>query len=137
MKMIMNSTMQKVRKGILLIYVGDIFGDYVGSWVFFVDFIYFWIIFMVFVSTLNNAAYITIRKLSFWLFIWSCVRIVTLNENLTLFRTTFINSYKKDQYYKLLKLMIFNILFAHFVACILLAMAMIDSTQNWMIFKNL
>lgn len=62
---------------------------------------------------------------------------MTLNESLNLFRTTFIDSYKKDQYWKLLKLTIFNVLFAHFIACIILWMVGLNSTQNWLISKNL
>lgn len=134
-KMIVNSTEQKVRKGILLKYIGDIFLEYVSSWVFFVDLFYFWVVFIVFLSTLNHD--LEIKRISLWLFFSSIIRIITLNESLNLIRITFINSYKKDQYYKLFKLIIFNILFAHFIACMLLWMIKLDFSQNWIISKNL
>lgn len=50
--MVVNSTLQKVKKGIFYLYVGDIFADYVKSWIFFVDLIYFWIVFVLYFTIL-------------------------------------------------------------------------------------
>ena len=71
------------------------------------------------------------------LFIFSLIRIAISSSNLTLFRTTFINSLKKDQYYKLFQVILFNFIFAHFVASILFAMTMIDENENWMVSKHI
>lgn len=52
--MVVNSTLQKVKKGIFYQYVSDIFNDYVKSWIFFVDLIYFWIVFVLYFAILED-----------------------------------------------------------------------------------
>ncbi len=64
--------------------------------------------------------------LSVALFIISLIKLFSLYENLRTFEITFINSPKKEQYFNLLKVALFNIFFAHFVASMLLAMSLID-----------
>ena len=65
------------------------------------------------------------------------MRIFGSRDNLTIFRITFITGFTKDQFYKLIKITIFNCMLAHFVASILLAMYFIDRTHNWIVQKNL
>lgn len=44
---------------------------------------------------------------------------------------------RMDQYYKLFHLIIFNLIFAHFIASILLAMTALDRSNNWMVKHEL
>ena len=52
--MVVNSTLQKVKKGIFYQYVSEIFKDYLKSWIFFVDLIYFWIVFALYFTILED-----------------------------------------------------------------------------------
>lgn len=60
------------------------------------------------------------------LFICSVLKILLCSKNLTYFQIIFLNSFKKEKYYKLFKVILFNIIFAHFIASMLLAMAAIN-----------
>lgn len=42
-----------------------------------------------------------------------------------------INTIKKERYWNLFKVFVFNLLFAHFVASIFVAMIKIDPNRNW------
>lgn len=42
-----------------------------------------------------------------------------------------INNAKKERYWNLLKVLAFNLFFAHFMASIFLAMLKIDNSRNW------
>ncbi len=42
-----------------------------------------------------------------------------------------------DQFYKLIKLTVFNWILGHFVAVMLLAMFYLNDKQNWLISKNI
>lgn len=43
----------------------------------------------------------------------------------------------KEQYFKLSKLVIFNFIFAHFIASMLIAMSKLDNTVNWMVSSKI
>lgn len=62
--------------------------------------------------------------LSIALFIVSLLKLFTLYDNLRTFETTYINSFRREQYFNLLKVALFNIFFAHFVCSMLLAMSL-------------
>jgi hypothetical protein len=108
----------------------------------FVDVAYFFIMIMlfiiskIFINSEHKAVHL-IEEYSLVLFVCSIIRIIFSSSNLTLFRTTFINSLRKDQYFKLFQVIIFNFIFAHFVASILFAMSKMDTHENWMIAKNI
>ncbi len=57
--------------------------------------------------------------------------------NLNYIRTAFIDSLRKEQYYKLLKVLILNCILCHFFASMLLALTKIDPEHNWMAAKNI
>lgn len=48
-----------------------------------------------------------------------------------------MTSTRMDQYYKLVHLIIFNLVFAHFVATMFLALAGMNSADNWLIHKDI
>ncbi len=119
------------------LYITDIFIAYAKSLVLFVDIIYLSIITILFI--LSNYSFklgiseSEISNTGIALFVWSIIRISLSNENLTFIQTTFLDSYKKEKYYKLFKVIFFNFIFGHFIASILLAISKIDENQNWMI----
>jgi hypothetical protein len=71
------------------------------------------------------------------LFLISILKILTLYENLRVIELNFINSFQKRQFFKLSKVIIFNIFFAHFIASIFFAMSKLDIEKNWIRNKAL
>ena len=71
------------------------------------------------------------------MFVCTILRIFGSTDNLIAFRNAFITGMKMDQFYKLLKLTVFNWILGHFVAVMLLAMVYINDTENWLVSKNI
>lgn len=67
-------------------------------------------------------------------FIISMIKLPKLSSNFRKIEVYYIDSQKKMQYWSLMKVVLFNIFFAHFVASILLAMSLIDD-NNWIVSK--
>lgn len=128
-KIIVNSITITIEDGILLEYLTDILVHYMKSRLIFIDIGY--VAINIALLAVNNES----QPLSIVLFVISIVKLFSLYENLRMFETTFINSFKKEQYFNLLKVALFNILFAHFVCSMLLAMSLIDSEKNWRVYK--
>lgn len=57
------------------------------------------------------------------MFIFSLIKLFSLFGNLRVVETNFMNSSKKQRYWNLIKVAIFNVFFAHFIASIFLAMS--------------
>ncbi len=120
LKILISSITKTIEDGILLEYLFDIWLSFLKNRTVLIDMAYVAI----------NIALLAVQNdsspLSVALFIISLVKLFSLYENLRTFEITFINSPKKEQYFNLLKVALFNIFFAHFVASMLLAMSLID-----------
>ena len=58
-------------------------------------------------------------------------------EKVKILEIVFIENSYNEQYWELVKVFIFNFLFAHFVGLLLVLMSQISSSDNWLINKNL
>jgi len=61
------------------------------------------------------------------LFVLCLVKLISCFSNFTVFETTFIKGFRNENYWKLVKTIVFNLGFAHFLASTLLVMATIDN----------
>lgn len=136
-KMVFSTILKKVHKGIMLEYIEDVFFCYVKTWIFYVDLIYFILSCSLLAEMVRAYDVQRIQRLSSCLFACTMLRIISSKDNLNVFRNTFITGFKMDQFYKLLKLIIFNWILGHFVAVMLMAMVYINEQSNWLISKNL
>jgi hypothetical protein len=125
---------KKIKDGITLVYISDIFYDYVRSLVIFIDIAY---LFMVILLLFDGKAFDNLGNNNFWfgvtLFMLCLIKMISSFPNLSVFEATFIKGFRNDNYWKLAKTVIFNIGFAHFLASMLLAMANASEKQNWLI----
>jgi hypothetical protein len=99
----------------------DILWNFASGVVFLIDIAY--IVILILLCILKSSS---LAELGVATFIISFMKLFTLYENLKLIEGNFINSFKKEQLFNLLKVGVFNIFFAHFVATILFAMSKID-----------
>lgn len=69
-------------------------------------------------------------------FIFSLIKMVYLSQIVKIVEGYFINSKKKENFWSLIKVVVFNIFFAHFLGCLLLAVLQLDDTpdnsNNWL-----
>jgi putative effector of murein hydrolase LrgA (UPF0299 family) len=70
-------------------------------------------------------------------FLIAAVKLFLIPKNIKVLEIHYINSVRKQQYWDLIKVIIFELLFGHFISGLLLAMAQLNPTQNWIINKNL
>ena len=131
LKMIASSVGKTIKDGIFLIYITDIMTSYFLSLFVFVD-IAMVILLLATLGTSNDYS-----GLGLAIFIVSMIKLVTLYENLRVIETTFVNSFKKEQYWNLIKVILFNIFFAHFLASLLHAMTKIDENDNWLVSNSI
>lgn len=64
-------------------------------------------------------------------------RIPQCLEKMDKLEAYFIKNYYNDQYWSLLKVVLFNFCFAHILAVILTSMANLNQSTNWQIVKGI
>jgi hypothetical protein len=70
-------------------------------------------------------------------FVIVTVRLFKIPISLKILDLHYINSQRKQAYWNLGKVIIFQMLFGHFIAGLLLAMVKIDEENNWLTARNL
>jgi hypothetical protein len=68
-------------------------------------------------------------------FFSSFLKLVLINSNLKILELRFVDSIKKFYLWNLLRIIIFNIIFAHIISIALLAASKINPETNWVIIK--
>jgi hypothetical protein len=71
------------------------------------------------------------------LFLMCLIKLISSFNNFVAFETTFIKGFKNELYWKLIKTIVFNVAFAHFLASMLLAMAKLNEEENWLIAHSI
>ena len=67
------------------------------------------------------------------LFFYSLVMIVKILDDVATLESDYVRTENFSLYWDLLKIALFNLLFAHFVASVLFGMSEIDVDNNWLV----
>jgi hypothetical protein len=117
-------TVQDTEKGITYIYLIDIIKKEVLKGSFMIQ-----IALIIVIQLCQGGVYHESIGISY--FILCIFKLFILNFNIFKVELLLINTLKKERYWKLFKVFTFNILVAHFIASIFLAMLKINNDRNW------
>lgn len=70
-------------------------------------------------------------------FLIAAIKLFKIPINLQVLDMHYINSNRKQMYWNLVKVIIFEVVFMHFIAGLLLAMSAFDNEKNWLIVHGL
>ena len=126
----MKCTKKTFKSGVENKYLSDIVISYMKRGHFFLDLIMI-IFLIIFIADPYNQIF------SIVLFFYSLVMIFMILEDVTTLESEYVLNENFSLYWDLLKIALFNLLFAHFVASILFGMSEIDLDSNWLVVAQI
>ena len=120
MKFFMKCSRVTFKSGVEIKYLTEIVESYLISGLFFLDIFFIVMLILFLILPFNQIVGILL------FFVTLITLIVSTNNDLTEFESSYILSDKRKLYWDLIKIAFFNLLFAHFIASILFGMSEID-----------
>ena len=119
------------KSGVEIKYLQDIVLSYIKSGLFFLDIFFIVMILLFLILPFNQIVGIIL------FFVTLLTLIISTNNDLTVLESEYVLNDKFKLYWDLVKIALFNLLFAHFVASILFGMSEIDLENNWLTFAGI